>query len=102
MKTGEIDGVFAGLDTKLRKFKQAWGMEFLERVKQKTPVISGKLQNSWGFTEKATDLEIYNVADYAKFVEYGTLHMAPRGMMRTTLLEADSITKAAKQKVGLK
>jgi hypothetical protein len=102
MTNGEIEGVFAGLDTKLRKFKSQWGVEFMERVKARTPVDSGHLQASWGFTMLATDIEIYNVADYASYVEYGTPHMAPRGMMRTTMLEADQISEVAAEKAGLK
>jgi hypothetical protein len=102
MNSGEIDGIFAGLDTKLRKFKTAWGVEFMERVKARTPVDSGHLQNSWGFVEKATDLEIYNTMPYASSVEFGTDKMAPRGMMQSTLLESEQITKVAKEKVGIK
>ena len=91
----EIDKVMAGLDTRLRKFKREWGVEFLERVKARTPVITGRLQRGWGFEEKAKDISIYNVVDYASFVEYGTDRMEPRAMMRTTLLEKDDITKVA-------
>lgn len=98
----EIEGVFAQLDTGLKKFKEEWGMEFLERVKQKTPVRTGHLQNSWGFTMKAQDIEIYNTMPYAVAVEYGNEHMAPRAMMQTTLLESEQITKVAKQKAGIK
>jgi hypothetical protein len=102
MKTGEIDKVFAGLDTKLRKFKEAWGVEFKDRVERRTPVITGMLKGGWGFTMKATDIEIYNTQPYASFVEYGTVTMAPRGMMRVTLLESPQITEVAAKKVGLK
>lgn len=98
----EIDKVFAGLQTKLRKFKREWGIEFTRRVRERTPVRTGYLQNSWGFTVKAEDIEIYNVADYASFVEYGTEKMAPRGMMRATILEADQITEVAAQNAGRK
>ena len=98
----EIEGVFAQLDTSLRKFKTQWGVEFLARVKQKTPVRTGHLQNSWGFESKARDIEIYNTMPYAYAVEYGNDHMAPRAMMRTTLLESEQITQVAKQKAGIK
>ena len=68
--SGEIDKVFAGLDTRLRKFKQEFGMEVVERVKQRTPVVTGEMQAGWGFEMKATDIEIYNVSDHAAYVEY--------------------------------
>lgn len=99
---GEIDNVFAGLDTKLKKFKSEFGVELIDRVRQRTPVITGALRDGWGFTNKATDISIWNTEDYAAFVEYGTVHMEPRGMLRTTLLEKDQIAEVAAKKVGLK
>lgn len=97
-----IDDVMAGLDTRLVKFKQEYGIEFMARVKEKTPVESGELQGAWGFTMKAEDIEIYNVAEYAEFVENGTPKMAPRGMLRATMLEAEDIARVAAEKAGLK
>jgi hypothetical protein len=94
----EINKVFAGLNTRLRKFKQEFGMEFVERVKQRTPVVSGALQGGWGFQTKQSDIEIYNTKDYASFVEHGTDKMAPRGMLRTTMLEAEDIAKVAAER----
>ena len=102
MSPGEIDGVFLGLATKLRKFKTEFGSEFVERVKQRTPVRTGALQGGWGFETTATDISIYNTKDYAGFVENGTEHMAPRGMLRTTILEGQQIAMAVKQKLGIK
>jgi HK97 gp10 family phage protein len=98
----DIDKVFAELDTGLRKFKREWGIEFQERVQRRTPVVTGNLQKSWGFTEKAKDVEIWNLADYASYVEYGTPHQAPQAMMRTTLEEKEQISEVAAQRAGLK
>lgn len=97
----DIDKVFPQLQTKLRKFKEEWGMEFKRRVEERTPVKTGRLQGGWGFTQKRDDIEIYNTVEYASYVEYGTDTMAPRGMMRTTLLEADDITAVVKEKLDL-
>ena len=94
----EIDKVFTGLNTRLRKFKEEFGMEFMERVKQRTPVRTGALQRGWGFQMRQTDIEVYNIQDYATFVEYGTPYMAPRGMLRTTLLEAEDIAQVAAER----
>ena len=102
MTNGEIDGVFAGLNTSLRKFKQEWGIEFVERVRQRTPVVTGALKEGWGFTAKAKDITIWNTEDYSAFVEYGTIHIAPRGMMRATLRESEQIAEVAAKKAGLK
>jgi len=102
MNPGEIDNFFVGLDTKLRKFKEEWGVEFLERVRQRTPVQTGALKGGWGFDMKAKDISVYNTKDYAAYVEYGTEKMAPRAMLQTTMLEKELITEVAKQKAGLK
>jgi hypothetical protein len=99
---GEIDSVFAGLNSKLLKFKEEFGVETVQRVQKRTPVVTGDAQRGWGFERKASDIEIYNVSDHAYFLEYGTQHMAPRGMLRVTLLEAADIAKVAAQKAGLK
>lgn len=95
---GEIDATFAGLNTRLRKFKQFFGEEFMERVKQRTPVVTGALRNSWGFTMRQDDIEIWSTSPYSDFVENGTETMAPRGMLRTTLLEKDDIARVAIEK----
>jgi len=102
MTDGEIDGVFLDLKTTLRNFKREFGMEFLERVKAKTPVRTGHLQNSWGFTETKTDIEIYNTAEYAEYVEYGTERMEPRAMLRATLLEREQIAEVAAERADKK
>lgn len=95
--------VFAGLDTRLRKFKEQFGVEAVERMKQRTPVRTGVLKESYGFTLKAKDVEFWNLAPYATYVENGTPHMAPRAMMRTTLLlESEQIAEVAATKAGLK
>lgn len=98
----EIDKVFLKLDTNLRKFKQEIGIEATARAAARTPVKSGHLQNSWGFTMKATDIEIYNVADYASYIEYGTEHIAPVGMLRATLEEMPQIMEIAAERAGIK
>ena len=103
MNTGEIDKVFAGLDTKLIKFKTEFASEVMKRVTARTPVgKTGKLKNGWGYTMHQKDVEFWNVKEYSRFVEYGTPRMAPRAMLRTTLMEADDIAKVAAQKAGIK
>lgn len=95
--------VFAGLDTSLRKYKEQFAVEAVERMKQRTPVRTGVLKESYGFTMKAKDVQFWNLAAYAAYVEYGTPLMAPRAMMRTTLLlESEQISEVAARKAGLK
>ena len=96
--SGDIDKFTAGLKTRLRRFKEEFGVEFLERVRQRTPVQSGALQKGWGFRQKQDDIEIWNVEPYAAYVEYGTDKMEPRAMLRTTLLEKEEIAAIAIQR----
>ena len=102
MNPGEIDKLFVDLGTNLRKFKEEWAMEATTRIQQRTPVRTGALQGGWGITMKTGGFEIYNTKEYAAYVEYGTPKMAPVGMVRTTLLEKDDITKVAKERSGIK
>lgn len=99
---GEIENTVIELKTLLRKFKSEFLMEFIARVRQKTPVITGKLQNGWGGNLKKTAVEIWNTMDYAEYVEYGTHKMAPRGMLRATLEEVEQITEVARKRAGVK
>ena len=98
----EIDKVFLGLNTRLKNFRREFGMELIERVKQRTPVLTGEMQRGWGFEMRKDDIEIYNVAPHSAYVEYGTPNMAPRAPLRTTLLEAEDIAKVAAERAGLK
>lgn len=95
---GEIDKFIVDLDTRLRRFKEEFGMELMERVKQKTPVRTGALRDGWGFEQKRESISVYNTQEYAGYVEYGTEKMAPRAMLRTTLLEKEQIAQVAKER----
>jgi len=102
MANGEIDKVFAGLNNRGRKFQEEVILEFMVRVKARTPVRTGHLQNSWGAIKRQSDVEIYNTADYAEHVEYGTDRQAPRGMLRATLLEMPEIMAIAAERAKKK
>ena len=102
MTGGDIDAVFVNLGTRLRRFKQEFAVEMLERIRARTPVETGALKGGWGQTQRQEGFDIWNTQDYAGYVEYGTIHMAPRGMIRTTLMEKEDIAKVAKERAGLK
>lgn len=61
--------------------------EVLHRVILRTPVLTGNLQESW----ERNDNTITNTADYASYVEDGTIYQKPVGMLKTTLLEFNRI-----------
>lgn len=102
MKPSEFDRFAIDLQTKLRKFKREFGMEFKYRVEQKTPVRTGALKRGWHLVVKDTSIELSNTKDYMTYVENGTPKMAPHKMVGTTLLEYDDITKIAKERAGIK
>lgn len=95
---GEITKFNIDLETRLRNFKKEWAFEFLERLRARTPVQTGALQEGWGFKSRLTSIDIFNVEDYAGYVEYGTEKMEPRAMLRTTLLESEEIAAIAKER----
>lgn len=97
-----IKDTFMGMKTGLRKFRHEFGAEFLERVKARTPVVSGRLQAGWDYKLQSYDVVIYNKVHYAGFVEYGTPKMEPRGMLRVTIMEVEQIAEVAAEKAGLK
>jgi hypothetical protein len=86
---------------KLEEFRAAFAEEFFNRVVNRTPIDTGILRDSWDINLTATSIDIDNSAPYSAYVEYGTWKMAPRGMVRTTVLEAEQITKLAKERAGL-
>lgn len=98
MAKGEIDQVFTNLKTRLRLYKREFGMEVLERTRARTPVVTGEMKAGWGFTEKATELEFWNVSDHSAYVEFGTPTQAPQAPLRRTLLEANEITQIAAER----
>lgn len=98
----EISGVVVDLQTRLRKFKREWGIEYMRRVIPKTPRRTGALQGGYGFDEKKESIELYNTKDYATHIEFGTAHIAPVGMMRATFLEGDEISEVAAKNAGMK
>ena len=91
----EIQSVVADLKTRLRKFPKEFAVEFQKRCEDRSPVRTGALKGGWGNEVKNGVVEIYNTKDYASFVEMGTVHHAPVGMMRATALEAEEIAALA-------
>lgn len=93
----KIDEIIA----KLGKFEEEFAKEFVNRVKIKTPVLSGKLQDGWDYTINTGSIDISNSEDYAKYVEFGTVKQPPKAMVQTTMLEVDQIAEIAKEKAHI-
>ena len=98
----DITSVFLLIDGNLSKYKKEFADEFLKRVKQRTPVDTGTLQGAWTATFEDKSVTIENDTPYAGYVEMGTVHHSPVGMLRTTVAEAENISEVAKERAGLK
>lgn len=61
----------------------------LDEVRQKTPVDSGEAKNGWKISGK----DIINDVDHIGYLETGTAHTRPIGMVSTTLVGIDSLVK---------
>jgi hypothetical protein len=92
---------------KVAELAQAFGDEFVARVKEKTPVDTGLLQNSWELEVNQKSINVTNQAvnergePYSAYVEFGTEHVPGVFMLNRTILEVDDIMNVAKAKVGL-
>ena len=76
--------------------------DFLDLVKLRTPVITGKLRDGWYGMVQDREVVVANDVDYASYVEYGTHKMAPRGMLRATANESEQIMTRAVARAKLK
>lgn len=100
--SGEIDKVFFDLKTKLRRFKQEFASEFIQRVERRTPVRTGAMKGGWGQTQKAEGFEVWNTQDYARYVNDGTPRTRPVRMLEVAAAESEQIAALAAQRAGLK
>ena len=75
--------------------------EILARTKQRTPVQSGSLRDSWSISINTSNIVISSDLEYAGFVEYGTINMSPVRMMTRSVDEADDILKGVLASKGI-
>lgn len=71
----------------LNKLETELKNDLVETLKRKTPVNTGKSREGW----KVSGNEIINDVEYIGYIETGTEHNRPVGMVSTTLKEVDSI-----------
>ena len=108
----------------MRAFAIIFIQDLAQRVVEATPVKTGFLRASWhaalnnpsslpapGSSDvssvalTASQLQIgdifyyVNNAEYAGYLEYGTVHIAPRAFVRGVVNEAEAIAQAAARKV---
>lgn len=93
----KVDGQLGNID--VASFVNAFADEFVKRVETRTPVRSGALRD--GYIKEVNELsfELGNQQEYLEYIEEGTSTIAPVGMIRTTMEEADNIAELVKAKL---
>lgn len=92
------DRVFDKILLDVDQFQHNFAEEFEKRLKQRTPVNSGKLRDGWERIVTADAILVQNKVKYATYVENGTEHMAGAHMLKTTKSESSQIAKKAANK----
>lgn len=86
---------FNELLKRIKLFEKEFADEFEKRVKQRTPVRTGRLKAGWETKLSKNKITIQNDVEYAQFVEDGTENMRGAHMLKTTFAERKDITKLA-------
>lgn len=97
------DKLFQALEGTRAKKVEAFKLicaEALRRVKERTPVKTGNAKAAWFLVfDVSTDTtrvkaRIENPVVYVLYLEYGTIYMGPRPMLRITLAEVAAEVRA--------
>lgn len=72
------------------KFLTRQGNKLLRITKIRTPVDTGTLRNSWFMKKNKNEVIVYNIADYALEVEYGTIHKEGRFMLTKSVKDIEN------------
>lgn len=93
----KVEGDLGKLD--ILGFLNAFNDEFVKRVEVRTPVRSGALRDGYQSDVTIDQIQLGNSQDYLQYIEEGTSTIAPVGMIRTTMEEADAIADRVKDKL---
>lgn len=95
--------IFDSINKKLKnlddEFTKEFSKEFVQRVKRRTPVITGRLQAGWETKITPNEILIKNEVEYAGYVEDGTEHMSGAHMLKITKSEIPEISRLAQRKI---
>jgi HK97 gp10 family phage protein len=80
-----VDKFFAQNEEKVKKGLEDIGKMLVPEIKAATPVITGKLRDSNDYQVDNKELTLYNTAEYASFVELGTIFQVAQPFMRETI-----------------
>lgn len=85
MFKSNTDKFFAQNEEKVKKGLEDIGKMLVPEIKAATPVITGKLRDSNDYEVDRKELILYNTAEYASFVELGTIFQVAQPFMRETI-----------------
>lgn len=88
----KLEDALGELSKQLQYINIDIGAAFIELAKDRTPVDTGKLRDSWVIAGISSGLlEIENTADYAVYVENGTEKQTPSAMGARTIQAVDEV-----------
>lgn len=85
MYKSNVDKFFAQNEEKIHSGLEEVGAMLKGEIRSATPVITGKLRDSNDYQVDNKELTLYNTAEYAKFVELGTIFQVAQPFMRETI-----------------
>ena len=85
MFKSNVDKFFAQNEEKVKKGLEDIGKMLVPEIKAATPVRTGNLRDSNDYEVDNKELILYNTAEYAPFVELGTIFQVAQPFMRETI-----------------
>lgn len=82
MFKSNVDDFLRQHKDKLENALEQMGQIGKDNIKDETPVRTGKLESENEYKRVDLDVYLYNEADYAPFVELGTMYMHSNPFMR--------------------
>lgn len=85
MFKSNTDKFFAQNEEKVKKGLEDIGKMLVPEIKAATPVRTGNLRDSNDYEVSEKVLTLYNTAEYASFVELGTIFQTAQPFMRESI-----------------
>lgn len=99
---GVNDRVFHNMRKRMTEFQDEFAEEFITRVRNRTPVDTGRLRAGWDIGNSGKTVVVVNDVEYASYVEDGTEHMRGAHMLKVTLAEKQAIGDKVTRKLRAK
>lgn len=97
-----MEAFFRQNEDAIRRGLEEVGIMLNKKIKAATPVITGHLRDSNDYEVDDAVLYLYNTADYAHYVELGTIFQVSQPFIRKTMYDnVSGITKIIKSSLGV-